>query len=445
MGLKVFGFKGGVHPFHRKESTQDKAVERMQAPKLVYIPLQQHIGAPCEPLVKPGDHVKLGQKIGQPKGFVGAPVHASVSGVVKEIKQVPHPAMGQGLAVVIENDGKDELDESIVPKDIESLSAEELKDLILEAGIVGMGGAAFPTHVKLSPPKDKKIDVVILNGAECEPYLTADHRLMVETPRDVVDGLKAIMKVLGVKRGYIAIEDNKPDAVRAIANAVKSVPGVEVVQLKTKYPQGAEKQLIYAVTGRQVPSGGLPMDVGVVVNNVGTAAAIARAIKTGMPLIERIVTVTGGGVAQPKNLLVRIGTPFKDVVEACGGLLGQPAKVISGGPMMGIAQYTLDVPVIKGTSGILVLTKQEVEMPEPGPCIRCGKCVEACPMRLMPLFISAYALKGDYERSEKLHAMDCIECGCCSYICPARRPLVQSIRTAKRVITERRRRTASAK
>lgn len=443
MGLKVFRFKGGVHPPHGKENTQDKAVERMQAPKLVYIPLQQHIGAPCEPLVKPGDRVKLGQKIGQPKGFVGAPVHASVSGIVKEIRQVPHPAMGQGLAVVIENDGMDERDESVTPKNLDSLSVEELKGLILEAGIVGMGGAAFPTHVKLSPPKDKKIDVVILNGAECEPYLTADHRLMVENPGDVVDGLKVIMKVLGVERGYIAIEDNKPDAVRAISDAVKSVPGAKVVPLKTKYPQGAEKQLIYAVTGRQVPSGGLPMDVGVVVNNVGTAAAIARAIKTGMPLIERIVTVTGGGVAQPKNLLVRIGTTFKDVIDACGGLAGQPAKVISGGPMMGIAQYTLDVPVIKGTSGILVLTRREAEMPEPGPCIRCGRCVEACPMRLMPLLISAYALKGNYDSSEKLHAMDCIECGCCSYICPARRPLVQSIRTAKRVIVERRKRTAA--
>lgn len=443
MGLKVFRFKGGVHPPHGKENTQDKAVERMQAPKLVYIPLQQHIGAPCEPLVKPGDRVKLGQKIGQPKGFVGAPVHASVSGIVKEIRQVPHPAMGQGLAVVIENDGMDERDESVTPKNLDSLSVEELKGLILEAGIVGMGGAAFPTHVKLSPPKDKKIDVVILNGAECEPYLTADHRLMVENPGDVVDGLKVIMKVLGVERGYIAIEDNKPDAVRAISDAVKSVPGAKVVPLKTKYPQGAEKQLIYAVTGRQVPSGGLPMDVGVVVNNVGTAAAIARAIKTGMPLIERIVTVTGGGVAQPKNLLVRIGTTFKDVIDACGGLAGQPAKVISGGPMMGIAQYTLDVPVIKGTSGILVLTRREAEMPEPGPCIRCGRCVEACPMRLMPLLISAYALKGNYDSSEKLHAMDCIECGCCSYICPARRPLVQSIRTAKRVIVERRKRAAA--
>ncbi len=433
-------FRGGVHAPHRKKDTQNKAVEKMKAPELVSIPLQQHIGVACQPLVKPGDTVKMGQKIGEPRGFVGAPVHASVSGVVKAIREVPHPSMGKGLAVVIENDGKDEPDDSIRPGDINSMDADRLKELILEAGIVGMGGAAFPTHVKLSPPNDKSIDTVILNGAECEPYLTADHRLMLEAPYDVVDGLKIIMKVLGVERGYIAIEDNKPDAVQAMADAVKSVQGVDIKTLKTKYPQGAEKQLIYAVTGRQVPSGGLPMDVGVIVNNVGTAAAIARAIKTGMPLIERIVTVAGDGVAEPKNLMVRIGTSFADVIEACGGLVGEPAKVISGGPMMGIGQYSLDVPVIKGTSGILVLTREQVEIPDAGPCIRCAKCVDACPMNLMPLMISAYALKEDYDNSEKFHAMDCIECGCCSYTCPAKRPLTQSIRVAKRMITEKRKR-----
>jgi len=436
----VLTFRGGVHAPHRKKDTQNKAVEKMKEPELVSIPLQQHIGVACQPLVKPGDTVKMGQKIGEPRGFVGAPVHASVSGVVKAIREVPHPSMGKGLAVVIENDGKDEPDDSIRPGDINSMDADRLKELILEAGIVGMGGAAFPTHVKLSPPNDKSIDTVILNGAECEPYLTADHRLMLEAPYDVVDGLKIIMKVLGVERGYIAIEDNKPDAVQAMADAVKSVQGVDIKTLKTKYPQGAEKQLIYAVTGRQVPSGGLPMDVGVIVNNVGTAAAIARAIKTGMPLIERIVTVAGDGVAEPKNLMVRIGTSFADVIEACGGLVGEPAKVISGGPMMGIGQYSLDVPVIKGTSGILVLTREQVEIPDAGPCIRCAKCVDACPMNLMPLMISAYALKEDYDNSEKFHAMDCIECGCCSYTCPAKRPLTQSIRVAKRMITEKRKR-----
>ena len=435
-------FRGGVHAPHRKNDTRNKAIEIMKAPGLVYIPLQQHIGAACQPLVKPGDVVKLGQKIGEPGGFVGAPVHASVSGIVKDIRQVPHPSVGSGLAVVIENDGKDEPDDSITPGDISSMDADRIKELILEAGIVGMGGAAFPTHVKLSPPKEKPIDTVILNGAECEPYLTADHRLMLEAAENVADGLKVIMKVLGVERAYIAIEDNKPDAVRIMTDTVKEVQGVDVTVLKTKYPQGAEKQLIYVVTGRQVPSGGLPMDVGVIVSNVGTSAAIARAIKTGMPLVERVVTVTGSGVAEPKNLMVRIGTSFMDVIQACGGFVEEPAKVISGGPMMGIGQYTLDVPVIKGTSGILVLTREEAKIPDVEPCIRCAKCVDACPMGLMPLMISAYALKEDYDNSEKFHAMDCIECGCCSYSCPAKRPLVQSIRVAKKMITDKRKRAA---
>jgi electron transport complex protein RnfC len=438
----VLTFRGGVHAPHRKNDTRNKAIEIMKAPGLVYIPLQQHIGAACQPLVKPGDVVKLGQKIGEPGGFVGAPVHASVSGIVKDIRQVPHPSVGSGLAVVIENDGKDEPDDSITPGDISSMDADRIKELILEAGIVGMGGAAFPTHVKLSPPKEKPIDTVILNGAECEPYLTADHRLMLEAAENVADGLKVIMKVLGVERAYIAIEDNKPDAVRIMTDTVKEVQGVDVTVLKTKYPQGAEKQLIYVVTGRQVPSGGLPMDVGVIVSNVGTSAAIARAIKTGMPLVERVVTVTGSGVAEPKNLMVRIGTSFMDVIQACGGFVEEPAKVISGGPMMGIGQYTLDVPVIKGTSGILVLTREEAKIPDVEPCIRCAKCVDACPMGLMPLMISAYALKEDYDNSEKFHAMDCIECGCCSYSCPAKRPLVQSIRVAKKMITDKRKRAA---
>ncbi|NLW00094.1 MAG: electron transport complex subunit RsxC [Clostridiales bacterium] len=442
MSLGVLTFRGGVHAPHRKNDTRNKAIEIMKAPGLVYIPLQQHIGAACQPLVKPGDVVKLGQKIGEPGGFVGAPVHASVSGIVKDIRQVPHPSVGSGLAVVIENDGKDEPDDSITPGDISSMDADRIKELILEAGIVGMGGAAFPTHVKLSPPKEKPIDTVILNGAECEPYLTADHRLMLEAAEDVADGLKVIMKVLGVERAYIAIEDNKPDAVRIMTDTVKEVQGVDVTVLKTKYPQGAEKQLIYVVTGRQVPSGGLPMDVGVIVSNVGTSAAIARAIKTGMPLVERVVTVTGSGVAEPKNLMVRIGTSFMDVIQACGGFVEEPAKVISGGPMMGIGQYTLDVPVIKGTSGILVLTREEAKIPDVEPCIRCAKCVDACPMGLMPLMISAYALKEDYDNSEKFHAMDCIECGCCSYSCPAKRPLVQSIRVAKKMITDKRKRAA---
>lgn len=434
-------FKGGTHPPGGKELTQHKAIEKAQAPQVVTILLQQHIGAPCEPIVKRGDYVKMGQKIGEPKGFVSAPVHSSVSGTVKNIELVPSATGSKVMAVIIENDGLDALDDGIAPFDYNKLSPKDLKQIVLDSGIVGMGGAAFPTHVKLSPPENKKIDSVILNGAECEPYLTADHRLMLEEPEKIVCGLKIIMKILGVENGYIGIEDNKPDAIESMRKAAAGEPGISVKALKTKYPQGAEKQLIFAITGRQVPSGGLPMDVGVVVNNVGTAAAICKAVETGMPLIERVVTVSGRGVKEPKNLLVRIGASFEDVINQCGGMVDKPARLISGGPMMGLAQYTTAVPVTKGTSGILVLTEDEVRDPRPDPCIRCGKCVEACPINLMPIFLSGHALKGDYDTTEKLHVLDCIECGSCSFVCPSKRPLVQSIRVAKREVINKRKRS----
>jgi len=445
VNLKLVSFKGGVHPPDGKGFTQNKPIEKAAIPQIVTIPFQQHIGVPCEPLVKRGEYVKMGQKIGEPKGFVSAPIHSSVSGTVKSIELVTDATGSKVMAAIIENDGLDTLADNIVSRNPEELSPDELKQIVLEAGIVGMGGATFPTHVKLSPPQDKKIDVVILNGAECEPYLTADHRLMVEQPQQIVRGLKIIMKILGVKEGYIGIEDNKPDAIDSMQKAVANQSGISVKILKTKYPQGAEKQLIAAITGRQVPSGGLPMDVGVIVNNVGTAAAICKAVETGMPLIERVVTVSGGGIKEPKNLLVRIGTSFEDVINQCGGLVGQPARLISGGPMMGLAQYTTAVPVTKGTSGILALTKDEVDDTEYLPCIRCGKCVEACPINLVPLFISGHALKGDYSAAEELHVLDCIECGSCSYACPSKRPLVQSIRVAKREVIKERKRSAAKK
>ena len=338
----------------------------------------------------------------------------------------------------------DTVDDGIKPQgNLEQLSSEQILNIIKEAGIVGMGGATFPTHVKLSPPPGKDIDTMILNGAECEPYLTSDHRLMIERPEDVVFGLMAFMKVLNVKKGFIGIENNKPDALEAVYNAAKDKEGIEVVALKTKYPQGAEKQLIHACTGREVPSGGLPADAGVVVNNVGTAAAVANAIKKGMPLIERIVTVTGKGVKNPKNLLVKIGTSFREIIEQCGGFSGTPGKVIAGGPMMGIAQYSIDVPVIKGTSGILVLTEEETMIPAPSNCIRCGKCVEVCPINLMPVYISNYSLQDKFEQAEASNAMDCIECGSCSFVCPAKRPLVDSIRVAKREILAKRKKAQS--
>lgn len=444
MNIRTLTFKGGTHPPHSKKATENLSLERANEPKTVVIPMQQHIGAPCEPVVQVGDEVKVGQKIGEAKGFVSTPIHSSVSGKVVAIEPRLYSGGMAVTSVVIESDMQNTVSPEVKAKgDLSGLSAEDIKNIIKEAGIVGMGGATFPTHVKLSPPPDKKVDTVILNGAECEPYLTADHRLMLENPEDVVFGLQAFMKVLGVKKGYIGIETNKPDALEKVFEAAKGIEDIEVVALKTKYPQGAEKQLIYACTNREVPSGGLPADAGVVVNNVGTAAAVAKAIKTGMPLIERIVTVTGAGVNNPKNLIVKIGTSFREVIEQCGGLKGKTGKLIAGGPMMGIAQFSLDIPVIKGTSGILVLSEEEARLPEPSNCIRCGKCVETCPINLMPLNISAYSLAGRYEEAEACNALDCIECGSCSFVCPAKRPLVDSIRVSKREILARRKKAQS--
>lgn len=439
MGLLTF--KGGIHPPHAKKSTEHLSIEKAVDPKVVAIPLRQHIGAPCEPLVQKGDTVKVGQRIGEPSSFVSSPVHSSVSGTVKEV--VTREVLGgPALCVVIESDGLNTVHESVQPKGtLDSLTGKEILDIIKDAGIVGMGGAGFPTHVKLSPPPDKKIDLVVLNGAECEPYLTADHRLMLESPEKVITGLKAIMKVLGVEKGYIGIEDNKPDALAAMRGAVKPNDAVEVVGLHTKYPQGAEKQLIKAVSGREVPSGGLPMDAGAVVNNVATAAAIADAILTGMPLVERICTVTGKGITEPKNLLIKTGTDIREIIAQCGGYQGVPGKLIMGGPMMGIAAHTDNLPSTKTTSGILVLSPDEAKTPEPDNCMRCAKCVEICPAGLQPLMLSANALKSQFEGAAKLNAMDCIECGSCSFICPARRPLLQSIRLAKREILANRRKS----
>jgi electron transport complex protein RnfC len=443
MSASILTFKGGVHPQYNKELTNRLPIEVMPAPSEAVIPLSQHIGAPCEPLVAVGDEVKMGQKIGEAKGFVSVPVHSSVSGKVKAIEPRLHSSGQFVNSIVIENDRLDTLDESVKPEeDLNNLEPDDIKEIIKEAGIVGMGGATFPTHVKLTPPKGKKVDTVIINGAECEPYLTCDHRLMVEHPTEIVYGLKAILKVLGVDKGIIAIEVNKPDAIEAVEKATDGVKGVEVVRLAAKYPQGGEKQLINAVTDREVPSGGLPADVGVVVDNVGTVYAIARALKEGMPLIDRVVTITGQAVNNPKNLLVRIGTTLKDVVEFCGGMKGNPGKLVTGGPMMGVTQYTLDIPVIKGTSGVVLLPEDAAISEKVRACTQCGKCVEVCPMNLMPLFISMYALNDDFEDAEKYHALDCIECGCCSYICPCKRPLVESIRQAKREITAKRKKEA---
>lgn len=437
MGLRTF--ERGIHPSYNKELTQGKRIEKASLPKKVVIPLQQHIGAPCKPLVKKGDVVAEGQKIGEATTFVTAPIHASISGKVKDIEKLPYPGGGKILSVVIEGDGtaKEWGDGGNVGLELESLTAEALRNIIKEAGIVGMGGAAFPTHVKVSPPKEKKIDAFILNGCECEPYLTSDHRLMVEEPEKVVWGMKALMKAARVENGFIGIEENKPDAIEALEKAAKE-GNIKVVALETKYPQGAEKMLIKAILNRKVPVGKLPMDVGVVVNNVGTAVAVYDAIKFNKPLIERVVTVSGNGVKEPKNLLTRIGTSFEEILNQCGGITKDGEReVLNGGPMMGIAQTTLEVPVVKGTSGITVLAGEEIKPSKYDPCIRCASCVEVCPVNLMPYKLGDLGRLYRLDEFKAWGGLVCIECGCCSYTCPSKRPLLHWIRVGKVKVRER--------
>jgi electron transport complex protein RnfC len=431
-------FSGGVHPADNKYLSAHKPTVAAAIPKRAIIPLSQHIGAPTKPLVVIGQEVKKGEKIGETTGFVSAPVHASVSGKVIAIANFPHILGVDMPSVVIESDDKDEWIVGLKENpDYNVLSSEELKKLVQDAGIVGMGGATFPTHVKLSPPKEKPIDVVILNGAECEPYLTSDHRLMLERSKEIVEGLRILMRILNVSKGYIGIESNKPDAIEAMSKAVAGSSDIRVWPVKVKYPQGAEKMLIKAIAGRTVPAGGLPMDVGVVVQNVGTAEAIYNAVRYGRPLIERYVTVTGRGVKEPKNFLARIGTPFSQLIEEAGGLTDAAAKVISGGPMMGMSQYTLAVPVIKGTSGITVLPKEEVSTKPYGPCIRCARCIDACPMKLQPSLIGVFIEKGHYQDAKEYNLMDCFECGSCTFVCPANRPIVQWVKKAKKELAKK--------
>lgn len=445
MGEKAGVFKGGVHPFYRKEATAASAIAALEPPERVILPLQQHIGTPCTPLVKAGDEVKVGTVIGQAGGFVSAPVHATISGKVKSVGPQPHPMGISVPAVVIESDGAD-VREEVKALDPERLSADDLRNLVRESGIVGLGGATFPTHVKLSPPAEKPVDTLILNGAECEPYLTADHRLMVERAADIVEGSRILAKILGVGRIIFGVEGNKPDAVGALEGC-SSRDGMSVVTLPVKYPQGAEKQLIKALLGREVPPPpGLPMDVGVVVQNVGTALSIKEAVRDGKPLVDRVVTVTGSGINRPANLLVRLGTPLTTLVEACGGVKDGVERVIMGGPMMGLAQSTLEVPVVKGTSGLLFLRSDDLNLSEERPCIRCGRCVRACPMIISPQTIALYAKNKLFEKAEKWRALDCIECGCCAFSCPSSLPLVHYIRYAKgQIVAARRRREQKEK
>ncbi len=432
-------FKGGIHPTYNKELSSGKAISRAPVPAEVFIPLQQHIGAPNEPLVNPGDRVELGQKIGASEAFVSAPVHASVAGTVKEISEITGFTGAKVKCVVITPDAE-QPEFAKQDRDITALSDQEIRDIAREAGLVGMGGAAFPTHVKLTPPKDKPVDTVIINACECEPYLTCDHRVMLERPHDLVQGLKLLMKAVNAKRGIIGIEANKMDAVDAVRGAAKGEAGIEVEILEVKYPEGAEKMLIFALTGRKVPPGKLPSEVGCLVQNVGTAVALYEAAAWGKPLYERVVTVTGQGIKEPANLLARVGTPISTLIEACGGFAGDPGKVIMGGPMTGWAQPDTSAPVVKGTSGVVVLTSDLVDVGTEEECVRCGKCVDVCPMFLLPNFIVQAVKKEQWDRAEMWGALDCFECGCCSFTCPAYIPHVQYVRKAKAEIAALKRR-----
>ena len=430
-------FSGGAHPHDEKHWSCAKVIERMPLPAKVIIPLQQHIGAPADLLVEKGQQVKKGDPLAKASKFVSIPVHSSISGTVTAIEPLPHPLGVNLLSVVIEGDGEDQWNvEPTEDPGYLNLDAKAIKERILEAGIAGMGGAAFPSHVKLSPPDEKPIDTVILNGVECEPYLTSDHRLMLEHPDSIIKGLRLIMKALGVKKGIIGIESNKPDAIALMKEKTSGDPDIGVVSLEVKYPQGAEKQLIVAATGRKVPNGKLPMEVGCVVQNVGTAAAIYEAVALKKPLIERVVTVTGPGVHEPKNVLARIGTPFSELIDFCGGLTDGAVKVINGGPMMGMSQLSTDVPVIKGTSGILVLDEKTASHGEEGACIACARCVDVCPMNLLPSHIAAFVENGKLEKAQKLGLFDCMECGTCGFICPAKRNLVHYVKLGKALWNE---------
>ena len=425
-------FFGGVHPKGCKELSREAPLT-VFSPKFVSIAMSQHIGAPCKPLVEVGQHVTVGQKVGDGSGLC-APVHASVSGTVVAVEEKPHPGGTNVLSVVIENDGRDDLCPDIHPRDsIGELDAQALIDIIHSAGITGMGGAGFPTHVKLSSGLGK-VDTVIVNGAECEPYITADDRLMRETPERVMGGLRVIRKILQPARTAIGIEANKPEALAAMRAALDE--DVELLALRVRYPQGAEKQLIQSVTGRCVPPGGLPAAVGCAVFNAATCAAIYDAVYQGMPLVRRAVTVTGSAVAHPSNFLAPIGTPFAELIEAAGGFVCAPYTILNGGPMMGLAQYTLEAMTIKGCNAVTCLSEKDRRREAAQHCIRCGKCVENCPMHLMPVFMHKASAAGKLERLKELNVMDCIECGCCAYGCPAGIPLVQSFRTAKRLLRD---------
>ncbi|MFU8780339.1 MAG: electron transport complex subunit RsxC [Kiritimatiellia bacterium] len=440
--------RGSIHPQYFKGLTADCPIISMPTPAKLYVSMAQHLGAPAKPIVAKGDTVIRGQCIAEANGFISAPVHAPVSGKILDVDTAPTPSGAMAPRIIIETDPAN-ADSSMMPPipDWAEQPRETLLARIAEAGIAGMGGAGFPTRVKLSPPADKPIDTLIINGAECEPYLTADHRLMVEQSKAITDGIRIICHILQAKAVHVAIEDNKPEAIEAMQNALRQLDGVDatVCILPTEYPQGAEKQQIAVTTGREVPSGGLPMDVGCVVENVGTVLALANAILRGEPLTHRVTTVTGHIVNKPQNVLAPIGTTYADLVAFCDGLATPAAKVISGGPMMGMAQPSMDVSTTKTSSGLVLLEEKRVHLYRALPCIGCGRCIEACPMDLIPAAISYTVEGGDLDRAEALNILDCIECGCCAFVCPSARPLVQHFKLAKPKIIVKRRQAAAAK
>ncbi len=427
-------FVGGIHPYDGKDLSKDKPIKDV-LPKgdLVY-PLSQHIGAPAQPTVAKGDHVLVGQKIAEGAGFVSAPIYASVSGTVKAIEPRRVVSGDNVMSIVIENDGLYEETGFYPVAPVDKLTKEEIIDAVKEAGIVGMGGAGFPTHVKLSPKDPDKIEYVIANCAECEPYLTSDYRRMLEEPEKLIGGLKVILKLFDNAQGILAVEDNKPDCISLLRQLTKDEKRISVKALKTKYPQGAERQIIYATTGRQINSSMLPADAGCIVNNVDTVVSVYRAVVEGRPLMERIVTVTGDAVANPRNFRVRIGTSYEELIAEAGGFKEQPEKIVCGGPMMGVGMFDTKVPTTKTSTALLAFIKDEVSAMEPGPCINCGRCVEVCPGRVMPSRLADYAEHFDEEAFLKNDGMECCECGCCSFICPAKRPLTQEIKSMRKIL-----------
>lgn len=441
MGLATF--KGGVHPYEGKELSEHKPVQILMPKGDLVYPMSQHIGAPAIPLVKKGDKVLAGQKIGEASGFISANVICSVSGTVKAVepRRVANGAMVN--SIVVENDGEYTAVEGLgADRDPAKLSKQEIRDIVKEAGIVGLGGAGFPTHVKLAPKDESKIEYILVNGAECEPYLTSDYRLMMEEPEKLVGGLKVILQLFDNAKGVIGIENNKLEAIKKLQELVKGESRIEVCPLQTKYPQGGERSLIYAVTGRKVNSSMLPADAGCIVDNVDTVISVYNAVCKTTPLMRRVVTVTGDAIANPQNFQVKIGTNMQELIEAAGGFKTEPEKLIAGGPMMGMALFGTDIPVTKTNSALLCMSKDEVAANAETPCIRCGKCVSVCPSHIVPVKMMKAALKGDCEAFEKVGGMECMECGSCTFICPAKRPLTQAFKEMRKTVAANRRKKA---